>query len=344
MSFVVISALLTVGLAADVPPASAPASRPASQPAPPRMVCDQPTHKLKDVWSGQKVEHAFVIRNSGGSPLQITNIEAACGCFVANDYPRSLAPGAQGEIKVSLQTVMGSREVHKEMQVTTNDPARPKVMLVIEGPLTPRIEVDPMFGANWGRLYPGVSLTRTVKLTNHFNKPFKLELEDSGTHDDYTVEVKEVEPGQRAELIVTAKPNLKEGPHMGQIIFKTGFEEEPELIVPATLFVPPKLELTPIAFSVYSRADQEDKQTVMVRWNGPSVMKIAEVKADAEGVKAELTEREVGRMWHLVVTMPPGFQRPASGQVQVKLKTDQKEQPEIVVTVSPRVLPSQPAR
>src|SRR5438552_3189544 len=102
-----------------------------SQPAAPRLICEQPVFKLQRVWSGDKVEHKFTIRNTGSADLQIINVEAACGCFVAEDYPKTIAPGQKGDISVSLQTARGAKEVHKEMQVETNDSQHPKTLLTI---------------------------------------------------------------------------------------------------------------------------------------------------------------------------------------------------------------------
>jgi Protein of unknown function (DUF1573) len=318
---------------------SAPAT---SQPARgPVYQVDQPVYKLQNVWAGDKVRHVFTIRNAGTAPLEITNIEAACGCFVAEGYPRTLPPGQNGEIAVSLQTARGSTEVHKEMQVETNDPGHPHGQLVIEGKLTPRIAVDPVVGANWGRLYPGADAKKVVKLTNHFSRPMKLQIDPKSVVTDYNVALKEIEPGQRAELIVTVKENLPEGSHMQFLNLKTGFEEEPELVVPCTLYVPPEFEVTPIAFSVYDKTGDIDRQTLQLRWNGKSPMRILGVRASDPGVETELKESQAGRVYTLMVAMPTKYTI-ATGMVEIAVTTNLSERPNFKIPLQPRTLRNAP--
>src|SRR5437868_5859542 len=95
--FLLIPSFASGEISTSAPAASQPARGPIFQ-------CDEPILKLEKVWAGDKVQHVFSIRNGGTEPLQITRIEAACGCFVAEDYPRTLAPGQSGGITVSLQT------------------------------------------------------------------------------------------------------------------------------------------------------------------------------------------------------------------------------------------------
>lgn len=345
-------------------PGTSPTSVPASQPAA-RYRCDAPRYVLTNVWSGDKVDHAFVIHNDGTAALAITRLEAACGCFVAEDYPRQIPPGGEGVIQVSLRTARAAKEVRKTMEVHTNDPDHPRNTLIIEGPLTPRIEVDPLFGANWGRLAPDDALAKTVKLTNHFTRPMKLEIKPTDTHPEYSAVIKETRPGKTAELTVTAKEGLAEGAHMGQVWLTTGFEEEPELMVPCSMFVPPQFEAIPVAFSVFNRAPDVDIQTLMLRWNGKSPIKIESATCSRPDVKTELSPKEPGRVYYLVVTLPqepapPATQTAPAGdaggpqassqsspapadkpavELHVVLKTDSKERPEIRVPVRPRTLP-----
>ena len=57
-----------------------------------------------DIVQGQKVEHTFVLTNTGKQPLIISNVAATCGCTVPS-WPREpVAPGKSAEIKVSFNS------------------------------------------------------------------------------------------------------------------------------------------------------------------------------------------------------------------------------------------------
>ena len=53
-----------------------------------------------DIVQGQKVEHTFVLTNTGKQPLIISNVAATCGCTVPSWPKEPVAPGKSAEIKV----------------------------------------------------------------------------------------------------------------------------------------------------------------------------------------------------------------------------------------------------
>lgn len=57
-----------------------------------------------DIVQGAKVEHTFVLTNSGTAPLVISNVAATCGCTVPSWPKEPVAPGKSAEIKVSFNS------------------------------------------------------------------------------------------------------------------------------------------------------------------------------------------------------------------------------------------------
>lgn len=57
-----------------------------------------------DIIQGQKVEHTFVLTNTGKQPLIISNVAATCGCTVPSWPKEPVAPGKSAEIKVSFNS------------------------------------------------------------------------------------------------------------------------------------------------------------------------------------------------------------------------------------------------
>ena len=127
--------------------------------------------------------------------------------------------------------------------------------------------------------------TKTVKMTNNTGKPLKLELVKSDEQAGFTAELKEIKEGQSWELIAKLPEPLKEGSHNGRVVIKTGLAEQPEMQVPVTVTVPSKLELLPAGFSTFNTAADEDRQILLMNWNGEGEMKVLSAKVDDPLVK-----------------------------------------------------------
>ena len=72
---------------------------------------------------GQRVTHEFQIRNDGDAVLQITEVRPSCGCTVA-DFDRTVAPGATGKVKATVDTRNFKGGIAKSVRVFTNDPCQ----------------------------------------------------------------------------------------------------------------------------------------------------------------------------------------------------------------------------
>ncbi len=85
------------------------------------------------------VERSFTIRNSGGSPLQITGLSTSCGCTRAEMEKRELLPGEEAELLVTFDpNLMSERlvgKVYRVAYVKSNDPKQPEVEIEIRARL-----------------------------------------------------------------------------------------------------------------------------------------------------------------------------------------------------------------
>ena len=52
---------------------------------------------------GQVIETDFVIKNTGGSDLVITDARPSCGCTVSS-FDKVIKPGAEGKVHTSVDT------------------------------------------------------------------------------------------------------------------------------------------------------------------------------------------------------------------------------------------------
>ncbi len=131
------NAILTLFAAALV--AAAPAALAAGAP---KAVAVEPIKDAGTVGKGDKVVHEFAIQNAGDAPLEITDVQAACGC-TATTYDRSIAAGATGKVRVELDTTTFSGPIAKSVTAYTSDPANPKIDLTIRADVQPLLAVRP---------------------------------------------------------------------------------------------------------------------------------------------------------------------------------------------------------
>ncbi|MBD1394884.1 DUF1573 domain-containing protein [Mucilaginibacter glaciei] len=99
----------------------------------PAMKFEKETHDFGKLKTGDKVTYAFKFTNTGKSPLIIKDAVATCGCTKPEWPTTPIAPGADGEIKVTFNSAgkMGLQD--KQITVTANtNPAQNMVHLIGE--------------------------------------------------------------------------------------------------------------------------------------------------------------------------------------------------------------------
>ncbi|MXV16415.1 DUF1573 domain-containing protein [Hufsiella ginkgonis] len=73
--------------------------------------------KIKE---GEKISYTFKFKNSGKSPLIITNATATCGCTTPTYPHEPIVPGATGNIDVTFNSTGKSGMQDKVITVTSN--------------------------------------------------------------------------------------------------------------------------------------------------------------------------------------------------------------------------------
>ncbi|MGF1636765.1 MAG: DUF1573 domain-containing protein [Cyclobacteriaceae bacterium] len=102
-----------------------------------KIAFDSEEYDFGVVDEGDIVEHVFVFKNTGESPLIIEKAMPSCGCTVPDWSKEPIAPGSNGEIKVKFDT---NNKPNKQMKTVTiyanTDPA--EINLKIKGTVTPK--------------------------------------------------------------------------------------------------------------------------------------------------------------------------------------------------------------
>ncbi len=86
----------------------------------PVLEFDKKEHDFGEIEAKTKVTTVFNYKNTGDSPLVITDIKSTCGCTVPQDWSREpLLPGGEGKFSVTFNG-SGSNKVSKSITVTAN--------------------------------------------------------------------------------------------------------------------------------------------------------------------------------------------------------------------------------
>ena len=96
--------------------------------AAPKLSVDSATFEFGKVKEGEELKHVFKIKNVGSAELTIINVSPACGC-TASDFTKTLAPGAEGTITLSVKTAGMNGPTERYADVISNDKSQPNFKL-----------------------------------------------------------------------------------------------------------------------------------------------------------------------------------------------------------------------
>jgi hypothetical protein len=82
---------------------------------------------------GDKVDHTYVLTNSGKSDLIIRSVKASCGCTAVQPDKQVISPGESVNIKTVFNSAGKVGNQNKTVTIITNDPKHSKMILWVKG-------------------------------------------------------------------------------------------------------------------------------------------------------------------------------------------------------------------
>ena len=163
---------------------------------------------------GGSITHVFNFKNSGNSPLILSNVHASCGCTTP-DWPKApISPNQDGELKVTFNPSGRVGNFNKTITVRSNA-STPVVMLHIKGIVTPRERTaEDIYRRKIGSLsfkttvLPFIKIDEdqvkidTLEFMNLTDEPVKVEVKRVPTHLDVEIDPQTVKPGEKGNVIV----------------------------------------------------------------------------------------------------------------------------------------------
>jgi len=99
----------------------------------PVLGVDDPEFKFGKITQGDKVEHTYVLSNSGKTDLVIRKVKASCGCTAVQPDKTVIAPGESVNIKTVFNSAGKVGNQNKTVTIITNDPKKSKMILWVKG-------------------------------------------------------------------------------------------------------------------------------------------------------------------------------------------------------------------
>lgn len=92
----------------------------------------EPLHNFGKIQLGDKIRHAFYFKNSGTSPLIISNVSASCGCTVAEFPKAAILPNQVDSVTTLFDSNLSGRGVqNKVITIFSNSPNSPFLLTLV---------------------------------------------------------------------------------------------------------------------------------------------------------------------------------------------------------------------
>ncbi len=294
----------------------------------PIAVVESPVHDFGEVWVSDPLNHSFVIRNAGKSRLEIKKVKPTCGCTLAGNHPQFIEPGESGQFPFRLNTNKIKGKFTKAISVITSDPENKTITLRLTGVVKQYVDVTPQT-VQFGRVKEDTVVSETLTITNNTDTPLKLSIDEKTNPQCFKGKIKELIPGKKYELTVTAQPPFRTGINRFPLKIDTNIPNQQQLNIFCIATLPERLQIKPDRLIVSASAKTESVRKLWFTNNGEKPVKVTKASCGNPGVKVEKNDVEEGKKYLIVVTIPPRF-KPGKDEAVV-VETDDPEKPRITI-------------
>ena len=310
----------------------------------PKAVVAEPMKDVGTVPTGEKIVQDFMIRNEGTAPLEISKVQPACGCTVA-EFDKTIAPGATGKVHAAVDTKTFTGPIAKGVSVFTNDPANPQIQLTIKATVEPYIIAKPGY-ARFSVVKGEPKLGEIVQtLWANDGAPFKVLKVDSPIPGLETSFREATESERRPEgkgtqwrIEVKLTEQAPVGPLAEYINVITDHPKQKAVEIPVTGFVRPVLAATP-PVADFGKVEVKEPLTrsLNLRNFATEPINVTSVEGNIKGIEAKLEPLQAGREYQVRVTLKPELAKgPFAGKLIVR--TDSPKVPVLQVDLKGTVL------
>jgi hypothetical protein len=251
----------------------------------PRLTIVEPVKDYGTIPKGEKLDWAFVVKNTGDSDLQIIAAKPGCGCTVA-DFDKVIKPGETGKVTAHVDTTAFAGPIAKTVTLETNDPTTPTSQLTIHAIVKPYVEAFPAGFVRFN-LLQGEAEAQTVTIYSEEDDPFqitnvevpaaepgkdpwvKASYEKITNESDLAPNVGKPGQAQYRVKITVGGPDARVGPLAEKVRIVTNSKHQPDYYVSVSGVVRPPFRVEPsvLNFGEVTPADVSATRMVMVHSN-----------------------------------------------------------------------------
>ncbi len=247
----------------------------------PHIQFEETDYDFGQVQEGTQVTHIYTFKNVGIDTLMLGKIRTSCGCTGALVSDRKIAPGGEGEIKVTFDTKNYRGKSRKTVTVHSNDPDRPQVQLAISCEILVEFELVPRY-VNFGTIEKGEERSRSVKVrfpSDPTQWVTKVESMTRGIHARQ-VPSKSTKPGE-TEIRIRVNKEVPVGRLSGQVLISTTSPTKPTDTIMVVAHVRGEIAVQPSALTgVFRKGDPKAIRSISLTKKGKKDLKIEKVEED----------------------------------------------------------------
>jgi len=198
------------------------------------LTVEQGSYNFGSVAQGKKVQHNFVIKNSGDAPLQIKQLNVSCGCTAATPSSSQIPPGKTAEIKVVFDSTNFAGKVQKSVAMVTNAAKNPNYNLIVEGTVLEELQVGPR-QVSLGQVKAGSPREVSVTVTNNgtaLRRLVSVSANSNSLQIKATIRKAEVKPGEAGVIDLVITPRSEARVFSGYLHIITDSVQKKEITVP----------------------------------------------------------------------------------------------------------------
>lgn len=310
----------------------------------PKIVAAEPVKDVGTVAKGEKIVNDFVIRNEGDAVLEITNVQPACGCTVA-EFDKSIAPGQTGKIHAVVDTTTFNGPISKGVSVFSNDPDTPQLELTIRAKVEPYVSVKPGYARYitvQGEPLEG-NIAQTIWV------PDGTPMDITGVDSPWPflkVTYREAKPDERVadakgkvwRVEMNLSNDAKVGPLSDYVTIHTNHPKQKIVQIPVSGFVRPVVAVTP-PVADFGKVELKEplRKALNIRNFATEPIKVTGIEQNVKGIDAKLEPLEEGREYQVRLVLNPTLAKgPFNGKITIH--TDSPKVPLLEVELKGTVL------
>lgn len=295
----------------------------------PKAVAIDPSYDFGTVLSGPPLRHVFEIRNAGQGKLELSKVNASCGCTAAKPSRTELGPGETSEIAVETDTKYERGHAERIVTVATNDPAKSSIRLMMSGDIKPQVTAEPS-DLFLGSVRHGAGASRQVVISDMVGgaAPFKIESVTNSSPDIKVTQAPRADGKPGAILNVAVASSMPVGPIAD--VIKIDDNRSP-IRIDVSGVISGDLNAKPAQVS-FGVLPHHGSAVRIIRLTNDSAHPVSVLGVDTGNgsVLANVEPVTPGKAYKITLTLR---QNTPDGQVrgQLKIRTDDAHQPTVVV-------------